>query len=323
MNTFGHHLRISIWGESHGPMVGVTMDGLPPGLALDPELLEPALARRRAGAVGTTSRREPDLPRFLSGLHQGLTVGTPLTIAFENREVRSRDYRDLEHLPRPGHADLTAGVRSGPAGNPPGGGHLSGRLTLPLVAAGVVAGLLLPGVEAGCELLEAGGSKDIEAAVAAALADRDSIGGLVECRCRGLARGLGEPFFASVESHLAQAIFSIPGARALEFGSGFRLAAMRGSAANDPIRPDPLDVGENHAGGILGGRTTGAELVFRVGFKPTPTIAKPQETIDLSTGRSAIIQAGGRHDACFALRTPVIVEAVTLLALADLRLMGS
>ena len=362
MNSFGNHFRVSIFGESHGPCIGVTIDGVFPGLPLLEEDFLPDLARRRSGAPGTTPRREADLPEIVSGVFDGHTTGAPLTILFRNENVRSEDYEEFRRHPRPGHADFTASVKYGGYNDLRGGGAFSGRLTLALVAAGVVAKKLLYFATFRAALVEVGGFTDPARwsdALQAAQAEGDSLGGIVACTVEGLPIGLGEPFWDSVESQIAHAVFAIPGAKGIEFGEGFAAARMKGSEHNDPYPEHQChhheegeehhcchgegggdhhchhEEGEehhcchgeghheeggehhccgrhrhpqppltNHAGGVLGGITNGNPLVFRVAFKPTASIAKGG--------------VPGRHDTCFALRTPVVVEAAAAIVLADL-----
>lgn len=319
MNGFGRQFRLSILGESHGPCVGVLLDGVPAGLPLAAGEFEPDLARRRGGsAPGTTPRREDDVPLFRSGLHEGRTTGAPLLILFENRNTDSSAYEALRHTPRPGHADWVALRKFGGFADMRGSGHFSGRLTAALVAAGVVARKLLGPVKVEARLLEAGGKADIERAVAEAMAAGDSVGGIVECRVQGLPAGLGEPFFDSVESLLAHAAFAIPAIKGIEFGDGFQAARSRGSQVNDSIAEATGRTATNHAGGLNGGITNGNDLVFRVAVKPTSSIKAPQTTLDLRTQEPAELRVGGRHDACIALRVPVVLEAVTAAVLADL-----
>ncbi len=321
MNSFGRLFRLSIFGESHGPQVGVLIDGCPAGLELSADDFEPDLVRRRAGAKGTTPRREADLPMLQSGIHNGRTTGAPLLIAFDNTDVRSAAYAPLAVTPRPGHADLVARQKFGGFQDPRGGGHFSGRLTVALVAAGVVAKKLLQPAKIEARLLEAGGTGEVDGAVAAAMADQDSIGGIVEGRASSLGSGLGEPFFDSAESLLSHLLFAIPAIKGVEFGDGFASARKRGSEMNDEILDASGTTRTNHAGGVNGGITNGNELVVRVAVKPTSSIAKAQRTVNLETGQATELSVGGRHDACIALRVPVVVEAAMAIVLADLSLL--
>lgn len=319
MNTFGRIFRVSVFGESHGPQVGVLLDGVPEGIALSEKDFEEDIARRAPGAAGTTARREADRPQIISGVYDGHTTGAPLCIVFQNEDVRSQDYADFDAVPRPGHADYVAAVKWDWANDPRGGGHFSGRLTLPVVAAGVVAKKILEGMKFSAALVELGGSADSsewEPLIAAAAADGDSLGAVVECTVEDVPIGLGEPFWDSVESLLSHAIFSIPGVRGIEFGDGFRASAMRGSEHNDPFGPE--GPAKNGSGGANGGITNGAPLKFRVAFKPTSSISKPQKTWNFATESMTTLSVKGRHDVCFARRTPVIVEAMAAIVLADL-----
>ena len=318
MNSFGHRFRITLFGESHGPLMGIVIDGVPPGLPLSPDDFTQDLARRKSGPLGTTPRKEEDRPLIRAGLYQGRCTGAPLVILFENRDVNPDDYRSFTDMPRPGHADYTARVKFKGYNDPRGWGMFSGRLTAGLVAAGVVAKKIITPIEVSARLLKAGGSEDIESAVRTALEAGDSIGGIIECRAEKIPAGLGDPFFDSVESLLAHALFSIPGITGIEFGSGFHSAGMKGSEHNDILTDSEGHTATNHSGGINGGITNGNPLIFRVAVKPTPTIPQPQNTFNMTTGRMDILRGTGRHDACFALRVPVIVEAMTAVVLADL-----
>ena len=320
MNTFGRFFRISIFGESHGPCVGVLIDGCPAGLTIPIQDFATDLKRRQSGQPGTTARREEDVPAIMSGLFNGKTTGAPLVIMIENKDVDSAAYERIRQTPRPGHADFVAFRKYGGLNDYRGGGIFSGRLTAALVAAGVVAKKLIEPIHIEARLLEAGGSTEVEAAVAKALEQQDSIGGLVECRANGLPVGLGEPFFDSVESLLSHLIFSIPGIRGIEFGGGFACAGMSGSAYNDEIMTVTGETRTNNAGGVNGGITNGNQLLLRVAVKPTSSIPKTQQTIDMETGEQRELVIGGRHDTCIALRVPVIVEAATALVIADLML---
>jgi len=322
MNTFGLLFRISILGESHGECVGVLIDGCPAGLRLSADDFTADLERRRATRqAGTTARKESDLPLLKSGIFEGRTSGSPLLILFANQDIRSSDYEKLKDTPRPGHADFVAYHKFGGMNDHRGGGHFSGRLTAALVAAGVVAKKVLAPVHIQAELREVGGSTAIQDQVAQALKAGDSIGGIVECQVNGLPVGLGEPFFDSVESLLSHVIFSIPAVKGIEFGAGFLAARMRGSECNDQIINASGKTATNNAGGINGGLTNGNPLIFRVAVKPTSSISKIQSSIGLRTGEQSTLQVQGRHDACIALRVPVVVEAAAAIVLLDLMLL--
>ena len=321
MNSFGRLFRVSIFGESHGIQVGMVIDGCPAGLPLCEDDLQEDFARRKAGGRGTTPRVEPDLPRIVSGVFHGKTTGAPLTIVFENTNTKSEDYDNLRNHPRPGHADFTSSAKYGGFSDPRGGGHFSGRITLGIVAAGVVAKKIMAPANISAELLEAGGNKDIAAAVENALEEGDSVGGLIQCRCSGLPSGLGEPFFDAVESMIAHIIFAVPATRGIEFGSGFATARMRGSEHNDEIVSSSGQTGSNYASGINGGITNSNDIVFRVPVKPTSSIGKPQDTFNFKSGQVEELIIEGRHDACIALRIPVVIECAAAIALADLMLL--
>jgi chorismate synthase len=316
MNSFGNHFKVSIFGESHGPQIGIVIDGCKPGIPLSESDFMDDIRRRQPGAQGTTPRVEADQPRIVSGLFNGLTTGAPLTIAFDNQNTKSGDYDHLLKQPRPGHADWVAMMKFHGFNDHRGGGHFSGRLTLPLVAAGVVAKKMIGEIRISARLVEAGGNRDIEAAVVKAIEEKDSIGGIVECVASPMPIGIGEPFFDSLESMLAHAVFAIPATKGIEFGSGFMAAKMKGSEHNDRIISLDGKTATNHAGGINGGLTNGNDLVFRVAVKPTSSTSQPQQTINLETGKVEELMIGGRHDTCIALRVPVVLEAVTAIVLA-------
>ena len=332
-SVYGEHIRLSIFGQSHSRAIGMSLDGIPAGLPVDEAALRAFLARRAPGSTDLgTPRKEADEPVFLSGLVDGITCGAPIAAIIENTNIRSKDYSELQDKPRPGHADFTAQMKYGGHQDVRGGGHFSGRLTLPIVAAGVVAKKMLysltildetPAKEVTARLVELGGSSDEQTwqeAIDKAMEEGDSLGAVVECTVPEIDPGYGEPFWDSVESTIAHAIFSIPGVRGLEFGDGFQAAGMKGSEHNDPIGADGRPL-KNGAGGVNGGITNGAPLTFRVAFKPTSSIRKAQQTFNFQTGEMDTLEIKGRHDACFALRTPVVVEAMTAIALADLALM--
>ena len=322
MNSFGTCYRVEILGESHGSAVGVVIDGCPPGLPLAAADFEEDLARRRPGAAGTTDRREPDRPEIVSGLYRGRSSGAPICVLFRNEDARSGDYAGFERVFRPGHADFTASRRYRGFNDPRGSGHFSGRITLGLVVAGTIAKRLLPEVSFQTRVLQAGGRSDVAAAAAAAAAAGDSIGGLIELRATGMEAGIGEPFFDSVEGRISHIVFAVPGVRGVEFGDGFAAAAMRGTEHNDPFVDSSGRTSKNGAGGVNGGITNGNELVLRVAMKPASSISAPQRTLDFSSGEMVEVSAGGRHDACIALRAAVVIESAVAIALADLALVA-
>lgn len=312
MNSFGNAFRVSVFGESHGSCVGVTLDGVPAGIPLEVEDFKADIARRSpSGSNLGTARREDDVPQLASGVHEGYTTGAPITILFSNNDCQSGDYEAFKDMPRPGHADYVARMKYAGFADMRGGGHFSGRLTLPLVAAGVVAKKILgPAYEFSSyaeiseELLDEG----------------DSVGGTVYCVCTGVPVGLGEPFFDSVESMVAHLAFSIPGVRGVEFGDGFAAAEMKGSEHNDPIIDEEGHTLRNAAGGVNGGISNGNPICFAMAVKPTSSIAAAQQTFNFATGQTDILEIKGRHDRCIAKRCPVIAEAALAIALADLSL---
>lgn len=322
MNSFGRIFRITIFGESHGPSVGVTIDGCPAGLSLQEEDFTSDLERRKGGTQkGTTPRKEDDRPIFVTGVFNNKTTGAPLTILFENKNTRSGDYQKQRDIPRPGHADFVANKKFGGQEDYRGGGHFSGRLTVCLVAAGVVAKKILGNVQVQARITEIGGESDVERGLQKAIDAKDSVGGIVECVAQGLSVGLGEPFFDSVESVISHAVFAIPAIKGIEFGAGFGAAKMFGSEHNDAIVNASGRTRTNYAGGIVGGITTGNDLVFRVAVKPTSSTPKEQESWNWETGQVEKFSVKGRHDLCIALRVPPVLEAVTALVLADLMML--
>lgn len=324
MNSFGRKFRVSIFGESHGGAVGVVLDGVPAGIPLNEEDFTDDLARRKSGQRGTTPRKESDRPVILSGLFEAKTTGAPLTVVFANENTLSNDYRNLVTHPRPSHADWVARQKFHGYADYRGGGHFSGRLTLGLVVAGTVAKKILEGVEITSRILEIGGCTDAERwpeVVENAMRESDSVGGIIECRAEGAGVGLGEPFFDSAESVISHLLFSVPAVKGVEFGNGFACARLRGSQNNDPIVDPSGRTATNNAGGICGGITNGNPVVVRVAVKPTASIAAPQQTLDMTTGTVQELRIRGRHDACIALRAPVVIESAVAIALADLRLL--
>ena len=353
-SVFGNKIHVSIFGQSHGEKIGCVVDGLPAGEEVDLEELRRFLSRRAPGQKGTTPRRETDEPHIVSGLLNGKTCGAPLCVLMDNADTHSGDYDELRDVPRPGHADYPAAVKYRGFQDARGGGHFSARLTAPLCAAG---GLLLQllarrGVRVGAHLLSVGDVRDEafdplltdDAALdrlkegfpvlSPAQGDKmlekaeemralgDSVGGVIECAVLHLPVGLGGPMFDGLENRISQAVFAIPAVKGIEFGEGFSAAHLRGSQNNDPyrVRDGQVTLLSNHAGGILGGLSTGAPLLFRAAFKPTPSIAQPQLSVSLSKMEDRELTVRGRHDPCVALRAVPCVEAAAALALADLLL---
>lgn len=321
MNSFGRIFRVHIFGESHGECVGLTIDGCPAGLSLSVDDFAADVERRKPGALGTTPRKEDDIPQIKTGLFNGKTTGAPITIIFENKNTRSSDYEKQRAVPRPGHADFVASKKFGGNEDYRGSGHFSGRLTVCLVAAGVIAKKTLKDIHVNASITEIGGEADTEKGLQKAFEAKDSVGGIVECRVSGLPAGLGEPFFDSAESLISHAVFAIPAVRGIEFGTGFAAAKMFGSDHNDSIEDKTGKTFTNHAGGIVGGLTNGNELVFRIAIKPTSSTPKEQQTLNTETGKVEAFSVKGRHDLCIALRVPVVLEAVTAMVLADLMLL--
>lgn len=322
MNSFGRIFRVHIFGESHGESVGLGIDGIPAGLPLIVEDFLVDIERRKGGTQkGTTPRQETDLPIFKSGVFNHKTTGAPVTILFENNNTRSGDYQKQRDFPRPGHADFVASKKFGSNEDYRGGGHFSGRLTVALVAAGVIAKKLLNNISVEANIVEIGGDRDIERGLQKAIDAKDSVGGIVECKVAGLPIGLGEPFFDSVESLISHAAFSIPAVKGIEFGAGFQSAKMFGVEHNDAIIDASGKTKTNHAGGIVGGITNGNALIFRVAIKPTASTPKEQESLNWITNQVESFSVKGRHDLCIALRVPVVLEAVTAMVLTDLMML--
>jgi chorismate synthase len=320
MNSFGTIFRVTIFGESHGPAIGINIDGCPPGIQVDPGDFIADLRRRQSGSIGTTPRREPDQPEILTGVYGGVTTGAPLTIITRNSDKISSDYDEFREIPRPGHADFVSRHKYSGYTDNRGSGHFSGRITWGLVAAGVIAKKIMSDASVTAKLISAGGKDNIEEAVREALAKNDSIGGIIECYVAHPPIGLGEPFFYSIESAISHIVFSIPAIKGIEFGAGFAAAKMKGSAHNDPFVDSTGKTSTNNAGGINGGITNGNEIVFRVVVKPTSSTGADQITFNFSEGRMTTLTVKGRHDTCIALRMPVIVEAAAAIALADLKM---
>ena len=324
MNSFGRIFKVTIFGESHGESVGVNIDGCPAGLPLKIEDFLVDIERRKGGTQkGTTPRQESDLPIFKSGLFNGYTTGAPITILFENNNTRSSDYQKQRDFPRPGHADFVAHQKYGGFEDYRGGGHFSGRLTVALVAVGVIAKKLLKHIQIKSTILSIGGEKDLEKGLQRAIDAKDSVGGIVECTVEGLPLGLGEHFFDSVESLISHAAFAIPAVKGIEFGTGFAAATMFGVEHNDAIIDATGKTATNHAGGIVGGITNGNDLVFRVAIKPTSSTPKTQQSLNWNNNTVESFSIKGRHDLCIALRVPVVLEAITAMVLVDLMLLDN
>lgn len=324
MNSFGKNFRVQIFGQSHGEYVGVVIDGCPVGIEISPKDFEEDIERRKPGAKGTTPRKETDFPEIVSGVFNGKSAGAPITILFKNENTRSSDYDKLRSVPRPGHADFVAHEKYKGFEDYRGGGHFSGRLTVCLVAVGVIAKKILQhyssdkNISIKSTIVEIGGEKDLELGLQKAIDAKDSIGGIIECRVNNLPIGLGEPFFDSAESLISHAVFSIPAVKGIEFGAGFSAAKMFGVEHNDAIINADGLTKTNNDGGIVGGITNGNELVFRIVVKPTSSTPKEQNTFNKETGNVESYSVKGRHDLCIALRVPVVLEAVTAMVLADL-----
>jgi len=346
-STFvGQKLRLSIFGQSHSEAIGMTLDGLPAGIPLDLEALQRFLNRRAPGQNDwSTPRREEDRPELLCGLKDGFTCGAPLTAIIRNTDTRPRDYAQLKTTPRPGHADLTAELKFGGYQDYRGGGHFSGRLTAPLCVAGGILkqALALHGVAVDARIAAIAGICDespftasvtekpfpvtddaagarMRAAIREAREEGDSVGGVIECAVRGLPAGIGSPMFDGLENRIASAVFAVPAVKGIEFGSGFAGASLRGSENNDAfcVRDGKIETLTNNAGGILGGISTGMPLVFRVAVKPTPSVARPQQSVNLQTLTEQQLRIEGRHDPCIVPRAVPVIEAAAALAVYDL-----
>ena len=344
-SSYGENLRIHIFGESHGSAVGVTMEGIPAGEAVDLDGLQKFLDRRAPGRnPWSTPRKEADIPEFLSGLREGKTCGTPVTAILRSANTRSGDYDALRDVPRPGHADYTAWVKYGESRDSRGGGHFSGRLTAPLCVAGGICLQLLArqGIEVVSRIAAIGGVQDegeltastaaktfptvsdargetMRAAIGEARLAGDSLGGVIECAVLGLPAGLGDPMFDGMENRIASAVFAVPAVKGIEFGAGFAAAGLRGSENNDPfsVENGRIITTSNHCGGILGGITDGMPLTFRAAVKPTPSIARPQQSVNLKTGKAAPLAVTGRHDPCIVPRAVPCIEAAAAIAVYD------
>ena len=349
-NTFGQHLSVTLFGESHGTAIGAVVDGLCPGLSVDAENIRRMLQLRQPGGAISTARQEKDAFEIVSGALNGVTTGTPLTILIRNNDTKSGDYAAMQALMRPGHADYSAQCKYHGYQDTRGGGHFSGRITAPLVAAGAIclSALNAKGIAVGTHISRCAGISDrafgdlqadidtlshslfpvldeaagqqMQAAILAAKADGDSVGGVLETAVTGLPAGVGEPWFDTFESMLSHILFSVPAVKGVEFGNGFRLADMRGSEANDPLRyaQGKVVAATNHMGGIGGGITTGMPVIFRCAVKPTPSIARAQQTVDIVNRQEAVLEIKGRHDPAIVHRARIVIDAVTAIAVYDM-----
>lgn len=346
-STYGENLKLSIFGQSHGPAIGMTLDGIPAGLPVDADKLQQFLNRRAPGQNDwSTPRKEEDRPEFLGGVLDGFTCGAPIAAVIYNKNTRSGDYDELKNCPRPGHADYTAQVKYGGFQDAAGGGHFSGRLTAPLCIAGGLCKQWLEeiGIHIGAHIvsigstafdrcfdplqpeldrigfdfpvLDSSAAPKMQEVIAQARADGDSVGGAIECAVTGLPAGIGEPMFGGVESRIAQIIYGVPAVKGLEFGD----TQFRGSNNNDvfTVQNGTVSATTNHAGGILGGISNGMPVIFRVAMKPTPSISKPQQTVNLQTGEAATIEVKGRHDPCIVPRAVPVIEAAAAIAIYDM-----
>ncbi len=323
MNSFGNIFRVQVFGESHGPLVGVTIDGVPAGIPLTAADFGPAMERRKGlGITGTTPRKESDIPVFRSGIYQDITTGTPLQLIFENANIRSQDYELQKNIPRPGHADWVAGQKFRGFNDIRGGGAFSARLTAGIVAAGVVAAKVLKAggyaIDIRTAFREVGGKATVTEGMDYAREQKDSVGAVITCTITGVPAGWGEPFWNSVESVLAHAMFAIPAVKGIEFGAGFAAAGMTGREHNDAIIDENGTTRTNHAGGVVGGLTNGNPVIFSLVFKPTSSTPQPQESFNFATGQVESFSVKGRHDLCVALRAPVIIESMAAIVLLDL-----
>lgn len=324
-NSFGNIYKFTIFGQSHAPAIGVTIEGLPAGEKIDMDALGEFLARRAPGGKYSTARKEADVPEFISGFNpDGASCGSPITAIIRNTDTRSGDYSKLENIPRPGHADYAAMVKYGPGRDFAGGGQFSGRLTAPLCIAGGIAGQMLEklGIKISARIVSIGGETEEKAMfelIDAVRREGDSVGGIIECVAEGVPAGIGEPMFGGLENRIAQAVFAIPAVKGIEFGAGMAVASMRGSENNDEFYMDGESVKtrRNKHGGILGGISSGMPIVFRAAVKPTPSIAREQMSVDMSKGENVRFSVHGRHDPCIVPRALPCMEAAMAVAIYD------
>ncbi|NCB42035.1 MAG: chorismate synthase [Clostridia bacterium] len=353
-SDFGKNIKIQLFGQSHSEAIGVVIDGLPPGICLDMDYINRFLQRRAPGQSDlVTSRKEADLPEIISGLSGGMTCGAPLCAIFRNTDTRSLDYKDIKAVPRPGHADYTAFMKTGGSNDIRGGGHFSARLTAPLTFAGAICAQLLEkkGIVIGAHISSVGNIADrrydpwrvaatdlcatkekkfpviddaagdeMKALIQAVAKEGDSIGATIECCILGLPAGIGEPIFDGLENRICAAVFGIPAVKGIEFGAGFSAAEKKGSENNDPFffEGNTVKTTTNHHGGILGGLSSGMPILFRTAFKPTPSISKEQDSVNLFTKENTKLTIQGRHDPCVAIRAVPCIEAAAAIAIYDL-----
>ncbi len=327
-NTLGNNLTVTLFGESHGTAIGAVIDGITPGLEVNDEFIGELLSRRRPQGKISTPRREKDEYQILSGVFNGKTTGTPVCIIIPNEDTHSKDYEATRFLARPSHADFTANCKFGGFEDYRGGGHFSGRITAPLVAAGgiIIPALEKKGIKINTKIKQIGKAcgedfnQEMVDEITKARESGDSVGGILETLVSGLPTGVGEPWFDTVEGMLSHALFSIPAVKGVEFGLGFKFGSMLGSNANDSFQmcEGKIVTATNNSGGINGGITNGMPIVFRTAYRPTPTISKPQNTVDIEKKENALLEAKGRHDPCIVHRARVVQDSVTAIVIADM-----
>ncbi len=317
MNYIGHLFKLHLYGESHSPEIKIVIEGCPAGIKITPDCFVEDLTRRACGSKGTSMRLEKDIPHFCSGITNNISTGKDITISFRNENIKSEDY-DFDGFFRPGHADFTSYKKYKGSKSLKGGGQFSGRMTVALVAAGVIAKKIISPIDISAEIIEIGGQKSYTDILDKAIKDKDSLGGIIRCNIRNVQVGLGEPFFYSIESAISSAIFSIPGIKAIEFGEGIKAAKIRGSEYNDVFIDETGKTTTNNSGGINGGISNSNDIFFRVFVRPTSSIGKTQHTLNFKTGKMGDFTLSGRHDNCFVLRINPVIEAMTAIAMADL-----
>lgn len=324
MNSYGTLFKVTLYGESHQEAIGVVIDGIPAGIEIDESKITSDLKKRQAGAIGTTTRIEPDLFKITSGVFKGYSTGSPIHLMIENVNTRSKDYEHLVNQPRPGHADFVSNIKYKGFQDYRGGGRFSGRLTAALVAAGAIAKMVIP-FELSNELIQVGTLTDlskIDEYLDSIVKQGDSVGGLIEVKAKHMIVGLGEPFFNKLDAEIAKMMFSIPAVKGVEIGTGFKGLEMFGSSFNDEFIDEKGKTATNNSGGVSGGISNGNDLVVRVMIKPTSSIQKSQETYSFETNQKETLQIGGRHDVCIARRAGIVLENALAIVLADLYLIN-